>query len=85
MWKLVVLPAPFGPSRPTTSPARTSMQTSFTTHAAAERLGEPLGAEDRGAGAVHRCARPGAGRGDAGAPGFAGARLPGPRRLLLSG
>ena len=54
MWKLVVLPAPFGPSRPTTSPARTSMLTLLHHAAPAERLGEAVGAEERRAGAVHR-------------------------------
>ena len=43
---VVVLPAPFGPRNPKTSPARTSKDTSETGLAVAEALGQVLGGQD---------------------------------------
>src|SRR5205823_3428841 len=41
-WKLVVLPAPFGPRRPTTSPGATENETSSTTRRPRKLLHRPL-------------------------------------------
>ncbi len=51
MPNVVVLPAPFGPSRPTTSPAETSSDTSRTTVRPLYRLGQPLRLQRRRHGA----------------------------------
>ena len=45
MWDVVVLPAPLGPSSPTTSPAATATVTSFTTRAPAPSARSATSAE----------------------------------------